>query len=56
MAAKTQLVATQNFSVNVGGKELLVHVGEVVPAGHKIVKGREHLFEPYPPKPPAGAA
>jgi hypothetical protein len=55
MAAKKQVVAVENFSVNVDGKELLIHIGEVVPASHKLVKGRKHLFEPYPAKPPQAA-
>jgi len=45
MAGKL-VVALENFSTDVGGKEVLVHVGDVLPASHPFLKGREHLFGP----------
>jgi len=45
-------VALENFAADVDGEEWFVRIGDIVPAGHKLVKGREHLLEPYdaPPK------
>ena len=50
MAGKL-VVARENFVTDVDGKELFVHAGEVVPATHPFLKGREHLFEPVEPQP-----
>jgi hypothetical protein len=30
---------------------VLVHAGDVAPAGHPAVKGREQMFEPVQPQP-----
>jgi hypothetical protein len=48
MAGKL-VAARENFATDVGGKELFVHAGEIVPATHPFLKGREHLFEPVEP-------
>ena len=44
-----QVVATQPFAVEVKGREVMVHDGDVYPADDPVVKGREHLFEPLTP-------
>ncbi len=50
MATKKQpLVALVTFSCDVKGGEVIIRVGDVVPANHPAVKGREQLFEPYDP-------
>jgi hypothetical protein len=50
MAAAKLLVAKENFVTELDGKELLVHVGQVFPAGHKLVKSAPHLFAPAEPQ------
>jgi len=48
-AAAKLLVATETFSTDVDGHEVIVHAGVTrVRAGHPVVKGREHLFVPEP--------
>jgi hypothetical protein len=44
-----QVVATQPFAVEVKGREVMVHDGDVYLADDPVVKGREHLFEPVTP-------
>lgn len=39
------LRAKESFSYDVKGTPVAVRVGELRPAGHADVKGREHLFE-----------
>jgi hypothetical protein len=55
MATRKLLVATTHFSCEVDGREVLVHIGDVVAATDKRVKGREELFEPYDPAKPKTA-
>lgn len=38
------------FAVSLDGVPTVVHKGELVRAGHALLKGREHLFEPYEAK------
>jgi hypothetical protein len=49
MAGKL-LVARESFSTVLDGKEVLVHLGQVVPAGHKLAKAHKHLFAPVEPR------
>jgi hypothetical protein len=49
MAGKL-VVALENFSTDVDGKEVLVHVGDVLPVTHPFLKGRKHLFGPVEPR------
>jgi hypothetical protein len=44
--ATAQVVAIEPFAVDVKGKDVMVHDGDVFEANHPIVKGREHLFKP----------
>jgi hypothetical protein len=39
-----QVVAVEPFAVELDGKDLIVHEGDVFDAKHPAVKGREHLF------------
>jgi hypothetical protein len=41
-----KLRASVAFTAEVDGADVLVHKGDVVRASHKVVKGREQLFEP----------
>jgi HK97 family phage major capsid protein len=53
MASKQKLVvARESFSTELDGKEVLIHLGQVIPASHKLVKEHKHLFEPVEPQPP----
>ena len=45
------LVARESFACEVDGRETVVSQGTRVPAGHPVVKGREHLFGPDEPQP-----
>jgi hypothetical protein len=45
------VVATQPFAVEVGGREIIVHEGDVFEANDPVVKGRGHLFEAVNPTP-----
>lgn len=45
-----QVVATQPFAVEVKGREVMVHDGDVYASNDPVVKGREHLFEPLTAK------
>jgi len=54
MAAAKTLTARTSFVCEVKGVEHIVRQGDVVPAGHPAVKGREELFEAYDPARPAG--
>jgi hypothetical protein len=44
-----QVVAKEPFAVEVKGREVLVHEGDVYASNDPVVKGREHLFEPVNP-------
>jgi len=44
MAAPKTLVALTSFACTVNGAEVIIRQGEVVPASHPAVKGREELF------------
>jgi hypothetical protein len=44
-----QVRATQPFAVEVKGREVMVHDGDIYEANDPVVKGREHLFEPVTP-------
>jgi hypothetical protein len=45
------LVARETFVCELGGREVHVWAGETrIGAGHPLVKGREHLFEPAEPR------
>ena len=54
-AASKTLVALTSFACEVKGVEHIVRNGQVVPANHPAVKGREELFEDYDPKAPRAA-
>lgn len=41
-----QVVAVEPFAVEIKGREVLVHEGDVYDAKDAVVKGREHLFKP----------
>jgi hypothetical protein len=56
MAKAKLLRATATFACEVKGVEYFVHAGEVLPADHPAVKGREELFEPENPVEQATAA
>ena len=45
MAAVKFLGATTSFACEVKGVEYVIRTGDVVPATHPVVKGREGLFE-----------
>jgi hypothetical protein len=48
MATKSKakkMRAVASFGAEVDGKERVVHQGDVFPADHAVVKGREELFE-----------
>jgi hypothetical protein len=49
------LVALTSFACEVKGVEHIVSNGQVVPANHPAVKGREELFETYDPSAPKAA-
>jgi len=49
MARAKQLRALATFACEIDGEEHLVHAGQVLPANHPAVKGREELFGPEPP-------
>lgn len=40
------VVAREPFSLTLDGRDIIVHDGDVYPANHPVVKGREHLFKP----------
>jgi hypothetical protein len=44
MAGSVRAIST--FATTVNGEEHFVHEGEVLPATHPTVKGREELFVP----------
>jgi hypothetical protein len=54
-AASKSLVALTSFACEVKGVEHIVRHGQVVPANHPAVKGREELFESYDPNRPKAA-
>jgi hypothetical protein len=56
MARTGLLRALASFAATVGKVEYFVRQGEVLPAGHPAVKGREGLFEPANPVEQATAA
>jgi hypothetical protein len=45
-AAKKNLVAVTSFACTVGKRDYVIRQGDLVPADHPLVKGREELFEP----------
>lgn len=47
MAAAKSLIALTSFACEVKGVEHIIRHGQVVPANHPAVKGREELFEAY---------
>jgi hypothetical protein len=54
MPAAKQLAALTTFSVTTKeGETVIVRKGEVLPANHIAVKGREELFAPFDPAKPA---
>jgi hypothetical protein len=53
MATSALLRAVSSFVATVGKQEHFVRQGEVLPANHPAVKGREPLFEPAQPVAPA---
>jgi len=55
MAAAKSLIALTSFACEVKGVEYIVRNGQVVPANHPAVKGREELFETYDPNRPSAA-
>ena len=40
------VVALEPFAIEIKGKDVMVHDGDVFPADHPVVKGRAHLFKP----------
>jgi hypothetical protein len=49
MAKGDLFVAVQPGSIGLGeGDYLMVNVGDVAEAGHPVLGGREHMFEPMP--------
>jgi len=40
----------ESFSTELDGREVLVHLGQIVPASHKLVKEHKHLFDPVEPR------
>jgi hypothetical protein len=56
MAAAKSLIALTSFACEVKGVDYLIGHGQVVPANHPAVKGREVLFETYDPNAPKQAA
>lgn len=56
MAAAKSLIALTSFACeDAKGVEHIVRHGQVVPANHPAVKGREELFEAYDPNRPSAA-
>ena len=55
MAAAKSLIALTSFACEVKGVEYIVRNGQVVPASHPAVKGREELFETYDANRPSAA-
>jgi hypothetical protein len=55
MAAAKTLIALTSFACEVKGVEHIIRNGQVVPANHPAVKGRESLFETHDPKAPTAA-
>jgi hypothetical protein len=45
MPSRKLLRALRSFTAHVGRKEHFVKEGELLPADHPVVKGREELFE-----------
>jgi hypothetical protein len=54
-AASKSLIALTSFACEVKGVDYLIGHGQVVPANHPVVKGREELFETYDPNRPSAA-
>jgi hypothetical protein len=50
MAGK-QVRAIASFATEIDGSERLIHVGEVFPANHPVVKACRELFVPEVPEP-----
>lgn len=46
MTAARMLVAVTSFVCEVKAVEHIIRQGDIVPASHPAVKGREQLFEP----------
>jgi len=46
MAADDLLIVKESVLTEVDGENVYLNVGQIARAGHPIVKGREHLFEP----------
>ena len=55
MAAAKPLIALTSFACEVKGVEHIIRNGQVVPANHPAVKGREQLFETHDPNRPDAA-
>jgi hypothetical protein len=56
MAAAKTLIALTSFACeDAKGVEHIIRNGQVVPANHPAVKGREELFETYDPNRPSAA-
>jgi hypothetical protein len=56
MAAAKTLIALTSFACeDAKGVEHIIRNGQVVPANHPAVKGREELFEIYDPEAPSAA-
>jgi hypothetical protein len=56
VAKPKSLIALTSFACEVKGVEYIVRNGQVVPANHPAIKGREELFEAYDPNAPKAAA
>lgn len=49
MARTAMVRALASFAAEIDGEELLISQGEVFPADHPVVRGREELFAPEAP-------
>jgi hypothetical protein len=45
MAAAKQVVAKESFATTVGKVDYFIVIGDVLPAGHPVVKAHQRLFE-----------
>jgi hypothetical protein len=55
MAVAKSLIALTSFTCEIKGVEYIIRNGQVVPANHPAVKGREELFEAHDPNRPDAA-